>query len=137
MAKKTVEQLLQEKEHLEQRIKDERARQSALKRKNANRKKMLAGIAVLEAVKDKQFYFSEQQLDEILDLYIQNPTDRAFLVTQKEFEIAEQKAAEAEAEKKRLAAAEAEAKRLEKEQADQASIQPESDSNFDEDLLAQ
>ena len=137
MAKKTVEQLLQEKEQLEQRIKDERARQATLNRKNSNRKKMLAGIAVLEAVKDEQFYFSEQQIDEILDRYIQSPTDRAFLIKQKEFELSEKAAAEAEAEKKRLAAAEAEAKRLEKEQADQASIQPDSDPSFDEDLLAQ
>lgn len=81
MAKKDtlerLEKLEQEKVRIENQLKAVRYQRKAEERKADSRRKLLIGMAVVEALKDGKV--TEQFLEEILDSYIVKERDRDFL----------------------------------------------------------
>lgn len=77
MTSSKLEQLLQQQEQLKARIQQERAKERKAERQAENRRKMLVGIALLEAVKAGQI--QQSAVDQLLDQYITTERDREFL----------------------------------------------------------
>lgn len=77
MTSSKLEQLLKQQEQLKARIADERAKERKQERQADNRRKMLTGIALQEAVKAGTV--NPEWVNQLLDTYITTQRDREFL----------------------------------------------------------
>jgi len=77
MTSSKLEQLLKQQEQLKARIQQEKQKEVQAQRKAENRRKLLAGVALLSAI--KAGHVEQRALDQLLDQYITTPRDREFL----------------------------------------------------------